>query len=973
MSNTDMCGYDEGIVAQTPQQISNPPVLTALSYRVGVYEQFKQSMLARIGDANLPALSQLKTYNVDDFTLALIDAWAMVADVISFYQERTANESYLKTATERGSLLNLARMVGYSLQPGVAANTYLAFTLEDAPGSPEQTMIDIGTQVQSLPGPGEEPQTFETTEPILARPTWNAIQPVSTQPQQVFKSSSSVVLQGVGNNLRPGDTLLIVGQQDTKTVHLLHRVKKVVVDNAAQQTTVLFESPPSQDAAKVVSAVPATSAAATAVAASMTAKVTSQQATSIPLADAFQQPHELKDETVRNLVLNQQIQQRDLEALSLVQRWSTKDVFASVAVLSQQNGHVNSGANGGNNSNGSSNSNSKSGVDGLLALTSGTSQEEPLTDVHVFVLRQQAPLFGYTAPQWSLLPKTTRENYATVYKSQNPNDQRNPNNDAQWTDWPLVPPAINQLDLNTTYTQVLQDSWVVVKRYDTTGEHLVYAQVETVREVTITDFMQSSRATRLSLRIAEGDRAAPASMSDIRQTAVCMQSEELLLADVPATTPIHDRHILVNGKFEGLDSTPTRLVTVTGQQQDLVGTMTSELATLVAVTSSPGNKTLLTLESDLAHAYIPSSVTINANVARATQGETVEGEVLGSGDASQPYQHFSLLEGPLTYVQAPTESGRASTLSISVDGIPWQEVHSLVDSGPRDHVYAIHLEDDGSVTVQFGDGKYGARLPTGDDNVVANYRKGAGQQGLVKPEQINLLLTRPLGVKSVVNPLSPTGAIDPETPDDARRTAATTIFTLGRVVSKSDYEQFILAFTGIAKAQASVIWNAQTRRVYITLAGPTTPEQPNGTEIAEDSSLYRKIASSLHDASDPAIPFKMVSYRTALFRMAVYVKTDPTQGGVLSAVEQKLRTSFAFDARTFGQSVTLKEVVSVIQSVPGVITVRVDKLYRVGNTPAKNDILEANSLGLDSNGRVALAELLILSPIQPFDALEEMS
>ena len=947
MSNNDICSHNEHIGAQTPQQISNPPGLSAISYRVGVYEQFKQSMLARIGDPDLPALSQLKTYQADDFTLALMDAWAVVADVITFYQERTANEAYLQTATERGSLLDLARMVGYSLQPGVAANTYLAFTLEDTPGSPEQTTIDIGTKVQSLPDPGEEPQTFETTELIVARSAWNAIRPVSTQPQQVYKSSISLILQGTGTNLRPGDTVLIVGQQGTTPVHLLHRVKKVIVDTTAQQTNVLFESPSSPTGASTTS----TTAAAGPVA---EVKPSTQPSPNIALADAFRQPHELTDETVRNLILNQQIPQRDLEALTLVQRWSTKDVLASVTALTQQNGHVSQKANG------------------TASLLSSMPQEDPLTDVHVFALRLQAPLFGYTAPQWSLLPRTTRESYATFYKSQNPNDQRNPNNDGQWTDWPLVPSVVNQLDLNTTYAQVLQDSWVVVKRYDATGEHLAYAQVETVRDVTITNFMQSSRASRLSLHITEGDRAAPTSMSDIRQTTVCLQSEELMLAVVAATTPVQSKNILVNGKFEGLDSTPTRLLAITGQQQDLAGTMTSELATLVSVTSSSGNTTLLTLESDLANAYIPSTVTINANIASATQGETVEDEILGSGDASQPYQRFPLQQGPLTYMQAPTSSGRISTLSIVVNDVQWKEVPSLVASGPRDHAYTTHIEDDGSVTVQFGDGTYGARLPTGDDNVVANYRKGAGQQGLVNPGQINLLLTRPLGLKSVFNPLSPTGAIDPETADDARKNAATTIFTLGRVVSQSDYEQFVMAFTGIAKAQATILWNDQIRRVFITIAGPTTPDQPNGTEITADSALYRKIASSLHDVSDSAIPFKMVSYRTALFRMAVSVKTDPTQANVLKAVAQALLASFSFDARTFGQSVTRKEIIDIIQSVAGVVTARVDLLYRVGDAQKINEVLEADALSLDSNGRPRLAELLIVSPIQPFDALQEL-
>ena len=56
----------------------------------------------------------------------------MVADVLTFYQERLANESFLRTASERRSILELARLIGYELHPGVAASGFLAFTLDDA-------------------------------------------------------------------------------------------------------------------------------------------------------------------------------------------------------------------------------------------------------------------------------------------------------------------------------------------------------------------------------------------------------------------------------------------------------------------------------------------------------------------------------------------------------------------------------------------------------------------------------------------------------------------------------------------------------------------------------------------------------------------------------------------------------------------------------------------------------------------------
>src|SRR5215475_12494780 len=166
------CGCCEGITVETPAQVFNRPGLSAIAYRAGVHAQFKETMMARLSASHQAALRGLNTRDDDDFSIALLDAWATVADVLTFYQERIANESYLRTATERRSVLELVRAIGYELRPGVAASTYLAFTLESAQGAPGYATIDVGTKVQSVPGPNEKPQTFETVEKLEARAEW---------------------------------------------------------------------------------------------------------------------------------------------------------------------------------------------------------------------------------------------------------------------------------------------------------------------------------------------------------------------------------------------------------------------------------------------------------------------------------------------------------------------------------------------------------------------------------------------------------------------------------------------------------------------------------------------------------------------------------------------------------------------------------------------------------------------------------
>src|SRR5262249_44838496 len=154
--------------------------------------------------------------------------------------------------------------------------------------------------------------------------------------------------------------------------------------------------------------------------------------------------------------------------------------------------------------------------------------------------------------------------------------------------------------------------------------------------------------------------------------------------------------------------------------------------------------------------YVRATVSISANVALATHGETKQ-EVLGSGNGSQAFQRFALRQPPLTYVTASTPSGSESTLKIYVDDVQWHEAPSFYGRGPTERIFTTRTDDDGKTVVQFGDGVTGARLPSGQENVRAVYRKGSGLEGNVKANQLTLLMSRPAGVKSATNPQASSG------------------------------------------------------------------------------------------------------------------------------------------------------------------------------------------------------------------------
>src|SRR5688572_6670253 len=91
------CDCCEGVEALTPVAIFNRPGLDAIAFRAGTHASFFETMQAQLSSSEFPRLAALTTRETRDASIALLDAWSMVGDVLTFYQERIANEGYLRT------------------------------------------------------------------------------------------------------------------------------------------------------------------------------------------------------------------------------------------------------------------------------------------------------------------------------------------------------------------------------------------------------------------------------------------------------------------------------------------------------------------------------------------------------------------------------------------------------------------------------------------------------------------------------------------------------------------------------------------------------------------------------------------------------------------------------------------------------------------------------------------------------------
>ncbi|RKT20011.1 putative phage baseplate assembly protein [Streptomyces sp. 1114.5] len=203
-------GTCPGGLPETPLPVDNPAGLPALRARIGDFASFQRTMLERI--AAQPELAGLTTRDQDDHAITLLEQWAALGDVLTFHQERYVNEHFLGTAVLDESVHRLVELIGYRPRPGVSATATLAFTL--AAGA--ALTVPAGFPVQSVPGPGEQPQTFETLEGCAADWRLNALpaygKPVAVDPLAGAEGAlvhPADVPRWAGV-LRPGDPMLVV-------------------------------------------------------------------------------------------------------------------------------------------------------------------------------------------------------------------------------------------------------------------------------------------------------------------------------------------------------------------------------------------------------------------------------------------------------------------------------------------------------------------------------------------------------------------------------------------------------------------------------------------------------------------------------------------------------------------------------------------------------------------------------------------
>ncbi|MFH8736157.1 putative baseplate assembly protein [Streptomyces sp. NPDC017964] len=268
-------------------------------------------------------------------------------------------------------------------------------------------------------------------------------------------------------------------------------------------------------------------------------------------------------------------------------------------------------------------------------------------------------------------------------------------------------------------------------------------------------------------------------------------------------------------------------------------------------------------------------------------------------------------------------------------GDAWTPRRDLLATGPRDRHVVGESDEEGRLSLRFGDGRTGA-APLPGQRLLASYRTGNGRSGNVGSEAINRIASRSTrldGVIRVRNPLPATGGTDPEPVAQVRLAAPREPFRkLLRAVTAEDYETLAGAYPGVQRAAAVLRWTGSWYEADVALDAEGTSDLPH--RLSEDVRLalhrFRRIGHDVVTGPALQVPLDVA--------LTVFVDPDHLAGHVRQALLRALRPGpqpggglgfFDPDILTFGTPVRASALVAAVAGIPGVRHAEVTRLRRL--------------------------------------------
>jgi hypothetical protein len=916
-----------------PVSAQNLPYQKSLVYRTDDYSSLRFKLLQHLEEAfpNWNRMLAEKT-GLQDFGVAFIEMFSYMADVLGFYQNCKANESFLRTATLQASLIELCRLIDYSIPPGASASALQAFFLK--PG--QSGTIPTGFKIKNKPQPPAQVLVFETVEDLNASADLNTLFLRGYNRSELRLSEtgvpaeSSVLLDQSYAGLKAGQ-FVVVTCPGKNSVPL----RLLAVEDESGKRRIRWKPGELPDGlnlplARVV--VLGKSKQQMKLAASLRADEISsgQSSVAVETPHVFHRSHHHHHHHHPAVFISEGFKQATnilhlnnnvvfwAPTFGLQLRRSQTTIYSAGELMLTYGGTLHPGD--------TVVDHSPSGLAVGDSIILRDSANAFLTQVSGISWSQ----FTVTDPLLQGFP-----NGAQVFRVILPDAETGSHGKHFTAVSPVrLSPTVHTLVLDKTYDNLVAGQQVVISDGEfTIVRKLAAVEIDSQQRTVLTLVAKIHHPFNVANTVVHGPFELQMRVDGYNKSTAS------LTAGVSS--------ISLDGQVKGL---------APGRRLILESSSASEGARISQVQLHP-HYTHVDLEGPLQNSFPLSGTTVMGNVALVTQGATVIESPLGSGDQSKANQQFALHQGPTTYVHdIQGVTGVKDTLQVFVGDEEWLEVPSLAESGSGDHHVMVQIDEDQKMSFIGGDGKHGAAFPTGSNNISVRYRTGLGAAGNLSANALSVLAAPLPFVDTSRNPVPGNGGADAQTIEVTRQMAPVTVRTLDRAVTALDFKELALTYPGIDKANARYL--RKDGRPLVDLVVATTGG------LALNSEMRDSLTAFLQARSAPDHLVVIRDYTPVAVRLALEAHIRPTflraETGV--TIQKALSTGLAedgslgyfnFDKRGLGEDLYLSDVYALVESLPGVdfLIVKEFRKQASGNaTKLVNDVLSMPHDGVATGG-----------------------
>ena len=260
------------------------------------------------------------------------------------------------------------------------------------------------------------------------------------------------------------------------------------------------------------------------------------------------------------------------------------------------------------------------------------------------------------------------------------------------------------------------------------------------------------------------------------------------------------------------------------------------------------------------------------------------------------------------------------SMDLTIGGEHYTLVETFAYSRPTDKHFRVEIDSNNNIVIIFGDGKFGAVIPSGANINNATCYLTYGSAGNVDAGSINNVL---MSGMTTTNPYPATGGSDYESIESMKDRIPLQVRTQGVAITKRDYEDLALMVPGVGKAKVEMVCG---RRVTLYIY----PDNASvNSDLQASNILKQQVWSKLNNYLPITTILKVCSLGTSdiVLDLDITGKANYKATDILTHVRTALYTAYNAQASDIGGTVRISDLYALLDNLPSIDYLMINKFY----------------------------------------------